>query len=113
MKVTIDHVGIAVSNLDDALSFYRDALGLGATKPGQIAGIPASGVGETALPVSVSIGGVPLASTDILYAGVTPSYIGLYQINLRVPQGVPSGNQVVIVTVGSNQSPAGGYLAVQ
>jgi methylmalonyl-CoA/ethylmalonyl-CoA epimerase len=28
MKATLDHVGIAVANLSDALSFYRDALGL-------------------------------------------------------------------------------------
>ena len=28
MKVTLDHIGIAVSNLADALAFYRDALGL-------------------------------------------------------------------------------------
>ena len=28
MKVTLDHIGIAVSNLDEALAFYRDALGL-------------------------------------------------------------------------------------
>ena len=28
MKATIDHIGIAVGNLDEALAFYRDALGL-------------------------------------------------------------------------------------
>jgi methylmalonyl-CoA/ethylmalonyl-CoA epimerase len=28
MKVTLDHVGIAVSNITEALAFYRDALGL-------------------------------------------------------------------------------------
>ena len=28
MKATLDHIGIAVANLDDALRFYRDALGL-------------------------------------------------------------------------------------
>jgi methylmalonyl-CoA/ethylmalonyl-CoA epimerase len=28
MKATLDHIGIAVSNLDAALAFYRDALGL-------------------------------------------------------------------------------------
>jgi len=33
MKVTIDHVGIAVSNLADALAFYRDALGLEVEPP--------------------------------------------------------------------------------
>ena len=28
MKATLDHIGIAVSNLEQALRFYRDALGL-------------------------------------------------------------------------------------
>jgi methylmalonyl-CoA epimerase len=28
MKAILDHIGIAVANLDDALAFYRDALGL-------------------------------------------------------------------------------------
>jgi methylmalonyl-CoA/ethylmalonyl-CoA epimerase len=28
VKATIDHVGIAVSNLSDALAFFRDAIGL-------------------------------------------------------------------------------------
>ena len=28
MKAVLDHVGIAVVNIDDALAFYRDALGL-------------------------------------------------------------------------------------
>jgi methylmalonyl-CoA/ethylmalonyl-CoA epimerase len=34
MKATLDHVGIAVANLQEALAFYRDALGLeiGATE---------------------------------------------------------------------------------
>ena len=28
MKATLDHIGIAVASLEDALTFYRDALGL-------------------------------------------------------------------------------------
>ena len=28
MKAILDHIGIAVANLDEALGFYRDALGL-------------------------------------------------------------------------------------
>ena len=34
---TLDHVGIAVSNLDDALTFYRDALGLEIEAPEEVA----------------------------------------------------------------------------
>jgi methylmalonyl-CoA/ethylmalonyl-CoA epimerase len=33
MKATLDHIGIAVANLDEALRFYRDALGLEVDTP--------------------------------------------------------------------------------
>ena len=36
MKVTIDHIGIAVSSLEDALAFYRDALGLVVEAPEEV-----------------------------------------------------------------------------
>lgn len=37
MKATLDHIGIAVANLDEALKFYRDALGLEVEAPETIA----------------------------------------------------------------------------
>jgi methylmalonyl-CoA/ethylmalonyl-CoA epimerase len=37
MKVTLDHVGIAVANLSEALAFYRDALGLEVEAPEEVA----------------------------------------------------------------------------
>ena len=37
MKATLDHIGIAVSSLADALSFYRDALGLEVEAPEEVA----------------------------------------------------------------------------
>jgi methylmalonyl-CoA/ethylmalonyl-CoA epimerase len=36
MKATLDHIGIAVSNLDEALAFYRDALGLEVEAPEEV-----------------------------------------------------------------------------
>ena len=36
MKATLDHVGIAVSSLTDALSFYRDTLGLEVGPPEEV-----------------------------------------------------------------------------
>ena len=33
MKATLDHIGIAVKDLDAALAFYRDALGLDIEPP--------------------------------------------------------------------------------
>ena len=37
MKVSIDHIGIAVANIDEALAFYRDALGLEVEAPEEVA----------------------------------------------------------------------------
>ncbi len=36
MKATIDHIGIAVSDLEAALKFYRDALGLDVRPPEEV-----------------------------------------------------------------------------
>jgi methylmalonyl-CoA epimerase len=36
MKATLDHIGIAVSNIDEALAFYRDALGLEVDVPEEV-----------------------------------------------------------------------------
>ena len=36
MKATLDHVGIAVASLSEALAFYRDALGLEVETPEEV-----------------------------------------------------------------------------
>jgi uncharacterized protein (TIGR03437 family) len=53
-------------------------------------------------PVQVQIGGVPV---DVLYAGPQPQYIGLDQINVRIPQSL-RGRGAVTVSVA-----AGGLTA--
>jgi methylmalonyl-CoA epimerase len=37
MKVKLDHIGIAVANISEALAFYRDALGLEVEPPEEVA----------------------------------------------------------------------------
>jgi methylmalonyl-CoA/ethylmalonyl-CoA epimerase len=37
MKARLDHIGIAVSNIGEALAFYRDALGLEVEMPEEVA----------------------------------------------------------------------------
>jgi methylmalonyl-CoA/ethylmalonyl-CoA epimerase len=66
MRVTIDHIGIAVSSLEDALAFYRDALGLAVEAPEEVPSqrvrahfIPA---GETAIELlEATAGDSPIA----------------------------------------------------
>jgi uncharacterized protein (TIGR03437 family) len=86
----------------DTIVLY--ALGLGPVDtdlvPDRIS--PLSPLAKVTSPVSVSIGGIR-ATPD--FAGMTPGYVGLYQMNVKVPAGVAAGTQVpIIVTVGSVSS---------
>lgn len=86
--------------------------GFGMTDPSFFPGVLPGGAAQVTASTSITFGGVPLAASDILYVGVT-SNAGLYQVNLRVPDGVPDGDQPLVLTVGGVQSPAGAYLTVK
>jgi uncharacterized protein (TIGR03437 family) len=70
--------------------------GLGATNPVVRSGeaAPASPLAKVATPVTVMIGGQPAA---VQYAGLTPGYAGLYQVNVQIPSGVTPGSSVPVV----------------
>lgn len=86
--------------------------GEGQTKPAGVDGEIATSVYPSpALPVSVTIGGQP---ADIIYDGAIPGQIaGLLQINARVPAGLASGPQPVVVTIGTASSQANLTVAVK
>jgi uncharacterized protein (TIGR03437 family) len=80
--------------------------GLGPVTPPSEAGraAPADPVSRTAFPVRVTIGGQP---AEVQFAGLTPGFTGLYQINAVVPTSVTPGNEVpLVVTVNGQSSPA-------
>ncbi len=55
-----------------------------------------------AAPVSLTIGGQP---AKILYAGAAPYEVaGMLQINATVPNGIGSGAQPVVLTIGANNN---------
>ena len=76
--------------------------GFGAV-PGVIEGAPAPTPAATLpQPVAVTINDVP---AEVRFAGLSPGAVGLYQVNVVIPN-VPSGNAVpVVVTVGPVQAP--------
>jgi uncharacterized protein (TIGR03437 family) len=61
--------------------------------PAQTGAMPPP-LSQTVVPVQVSISGV---AAQVLYAGVTPGFTGLYQINAQIPAGTPSGAQPLVV----------------
>jgi len=93
----------------DILTLF--ATGFGATDPpfgpGELPGVAAQVTGT----LTVTFGGMTLSASDILYAGVSQN-AGLYQLNIRVPDGLPDGDQSLVITIGGVPSPAGGYITV-
>lgn len=60
----------------------------------------------------VFLNGVMVDQRRIDYAGVTPGYAGLFQINLRLPDDTPTNPEIRIGPV-DRMSPAGRFLIVQ
>ncbi len=71
----------------------------------------ATGGGSDLSAVTVNIGGY---ASDVLYAGPCPGFLGLMQINARVPGGfAPTGILPVVLTVGNASSQDGVTIAVR
>jgi len=60
-------------------------------------GLPSpSGLSPVNLPFAATIGG---ETAGIVYLGLTPASIGLYQLNVTIPQSLPTGDNTLILTV--------------
>ena len=64
----------------------------------------------TTTPVKVMIGGI---SVQPQYAGPAPGFVGLYQVNVQVPQGASVGSQVPIALVMNGVSSNTVTVAIQ
>jgi uncharacterized protein (TIGR03437 family) len=74
-------------------------VGLGATDPAVASGAPAPAAPATLASVTVTpIVTVDSQPSNVLFAGLTPGFVGLYQIDFQVPAGAHSGEVVITVT---------------
>jgi uncharacterized protein (TIGR03437 family) len=79
----------------DELTIYLT--GMGQTLPQVRTGdaSPASPLALTVMQPTVTLGGVALT---VDFAGLTPGYVGMYQINTRIPlKGIPTGFEIPLI----------------
>ena len=87
----------------ETISIYGAGMGAVDNPPGPDGRAPANPLARVTVPVSVQIGGV---SANVTFAGLTPGFVGLYQVNAQVPEGSPRGDKVpVVITQGNAQTP--------
>jgi uncharacterized protein (TIGR03437 family) len=86
--------------------------GLGEVDPPVTTGSPAptGTLSHTINPVTVIIGG---AMADVQFAGLTPTQVGLYQVNVVIPSGITSGTEVPLVLTAAGQPSAPVTISVQ
>ena len=94
----------------DTLVFY--AIGLGPTVP-----VATSGAAAPSSPLAAATGtwrvlfgqtgpfAVGSVEATPLFVGLTPGFVGLYQVNVTIPQDAPTGDAVP-VTLGSESGPS-------
>jgi uncharacterized protein (TIGR03437 family) len=93
------------------MTFFGTGEGLLTPVPadGTIAGAPPSW--QPQQKISLTVGGVP---ATVVYGNTAPQEVaGLLQVNAQLGPGTPSGNQPVVLTVGSTKSQAGLTVFVQ
>jgi uncharacterized protein (TIGR03437 family) len=78
--------------------------GLGATQPPVAAGeaTPLSGLSTVVAGTSVRIGETEV---PVAFAGLTPGFVNLYQINLAIPGGIAAGDRELWVETAGQRSP--------
>ena len=85
----------------EAVIFYMSGLGLtdnpvdtGQPSPGDVLARPK-------IPLKLTLNGT---DAPILFAGLTPGLVGLYQVNFLVPENAPDGNLELVIDQDSDQS---------
>jgi uncharacterized protein (TIGR03437 family) len=104
--------GIPSSPVKAGASISVFATGLGLTDPTvpTNSAAPTTTLATVRTAVSVTVGGL---SATVTFAGLTPGFMGLYQVNAILPSGVPTGNAVQVVLIQGGITSNTATLAIQ
>jgi uncharacterized protein (TIGR03437 family) len=80
------------ARIGEVIQIYSS--GLGFTEPLVASGAASPNFTDVLTDVTATVGGVP---ATVVYQGLAPGYVGLYQVNVIVPQGVTPGPAVPLI----------------
>jgi uncharacterized protein (TIGR03118 family) len=84
--------------------------GFGTTNPAIVNGQIVSGAPTLTNTVMFQIDG---QNATVVFAGMTPGTAGLYQFNVTLPAGLPSGDQAITASINGVTSPTGVFVTIQ
>ena len=79
----------------ETVYFYLTGLGPVSNNPGTGQAGPRDPLARTLTVPSVMIGG---RAAEVLFSGVAPDFVGVYQVNFRAPEDLPPGDHDIVVT---------------
>jgi uncharacterized protein (TIGR03437 family) len=89
----------------DVLVIYANGLGAVSNQPasGEPSPGPPQPLATTSVNPSVTIGG---STAPLIFSGLTPGSVGLYQVNVTVPSDAPTGSQPLVIAINGVSSQA-------
>ena len=82
---------------------YCNGLGPVSNQPASGQPAPSNPLAQTTSQPVVTIGG---QQAQVSFSGMTPGFVGLYQVNAVVPSGISTGNQPITIAIGGQTSPS-------
>ena len=73
--------------------------GLGPVQPGVASGDVAPTTEPLARTVNLPMVNIAGIAADVAFSGLAPGFVGLYQVNVQVPAGVPAGTQEIEIII--------------
>ncbi len=110
------HAGDIVTIYATGLGLVNPAIASGQNSCGGICAADGSNVvlRTTMIAPDVEIAGVHVPAENVLFSGLAPQFVGLYQINVQIPSGIPAGDASTLVLYqGSAASPSGVTIATE
>jgi minor extracellular serine protease Vpr len=86
-----------------AIVLYCNGLGPVNNQPADGAPASSTSLSATTTAPVVTIGG---QTAQVIFSGLSPGSVGLYQVNVYVPSGLSAGNQPITIAIGGHTSPA-------